>query len=182
MGTPDHVDRPRRVWLDVVVVAAAVVALVAVVAWVNVPRPPSDEYRPTAVDVVISVEQVAEAWDVGLESGTRLLLTASVRDLLRPVSGPPLSPRVGDLMLTDSLSSPSWVAFSSGGSGVPGDGCYAINEQAFVVGDRLVFRSGLSVPFGTWRREPLPSPNEVLAAGACLDRQGRAVERLLGLG
>jgi len=182
MGTPDSLDRPRRVWLDLVVVAVAVVVLVAVVAWMNVPRPPSVEYRPAAVDVVVSVEQRGAAWNVGLESGTRFDLTASVRDLLRPVSGAPLSPGVGDLMLTDSLSSPSWVASSSGGSDLPGEGCYAIHEQAFVVGDRLVFRSGLSVPFGTWRRDQPPSPNEILAAGACLDRQGRAVERLLGLG
>jgi len=182
MGTPDALDRPRHVWLDLVVAAAVVVALVAVLAWMNVPRPPSVEYRPAAVDVVVSFENGADGWDVILESGTRFVLTASVRDLLRPVSGAPLSPRVGDLMLTDSPSSPSWVAFSNGGSGLPGKGCYAINEQAFVVGDRLVFHSGLSVPFGTWRREPLPSPNDILAAGACLDRQGRAVERLLGLG
>jgi hypothetical protein len=168
--------------LGLVVVTAIVVALVAVVVWMNVPRPPSAEYRPAVADVVVSVNQQGAGWDVGLESASRLALTASVRDLLRPVSGAPLSPGVGDLMLTDSLSSPSWVAFSSGGGDLPGDMCFAIHEQAFVVGDRLVFRSGLSVPFGSWRRDPPPSPNEILAAGACLDRQGRAVERLLGLG
>src|SRR6185436_146913 len=165
------------VWPGLVVVAAIVVALVAVVGWMNVPRPPAVEYRPALVDLVVSVEQQGAAWDVGLESDTRLVLTASVRDLLRPVSGAPLSPRVGDMMLTDSLSSPSWVAFSSGGSGRPGgEKCFAIHEQAFVVLDRLVFRSGLSVPFGSWRDDTPPSPDEILAAGACLDRQGRAVE------
>jgi hypothetical protein len=182
MQTPDALDRPRRVWLGLVVVAAVVVALVAVVAWMNGPRSPSVEYRPAVVDVVASFEQQGAGWDVGLESGARVVLTASVRDLLRPVSGAPLSPGVGDLMLTDSASSPSWVAFSSGGGDLPGDRCFAIHEQAFVVGDHLVFRSGLSVPVGSWRRDPPPSPNEILGAGACLDRQGRAVERLLGLG
>jgi hypothetical protein len=182
MGTPDTLGRPLRVVLGLVVVGAGVVALVAAVAWLIVPRPPSVEYRPAVVDVVASFEQQGTGWDVGLESAARVVLTASVRDLLRPISGAPLSPRVGDLMLTDSLSSPSWVAFSSGGGDLPGDSCFAIHQQAFVVGDRLVFRSGLSVPIGPWRRDPPPSANEILTAGACLDRQGRAVERLHGLG
>ena len=182
VGTPEALDRPRRTRLALVVVAAAIVVPVAVVVWMSMPRPPSVEYRPAAVDVVASVEQAGSAWDVGLESGAPFILTASVRDLLRPVSGAPLSPRVGDLVLTDSLSSPTWVAFSEGGSGVPGEPCFAIREEAFVAGDRIVFRSGLSVPIGSWRRDPPPTPNEVINAGACLDRQGNAVERLLGLG
>ena len=182
VGAPDALDRPRRAWLYLVVVAAAIVVPVAVVIWMSMPRPPSVEYRPSAVDVVVSFEQAGAAWNVGLESGTRFLLTDSVRDLLRPVSGAPLSPRVGDLVMTDSLSSPTWVAFSEGGSGVPGEPCFAIHEEAFVAGDRIVFRSGLSVPIGSWRRDPPPSPNETITAGACLDRQGDAVERLLGLG
>jgi len=182
MAPAAALNGPNRVRVVLAAVVAVIVAFVAVVMWMNAPRPPSVEYRPAVVDVVVSVEQLGAGWDVGLESASRLDLTSSVRDLIRPVSGPPLSPRLGDLMLTDSLSRPSWVAFSSGGSGLPGEGCFAIHEQAFVVGDRIVFRSGLSVPIGSWRRDPPPSPNEVLADGACLDRQGRAVERLLGLG
>ena len=86
-----------------------------------------------------------------------MALTAAVRDVLRPVSGAPLSPRIGDLMLADLSTAPTWVAFSIGGGGAAGKECYPINEGAVADGGRLVFRSGLSVAIGAWRREPLPS-------------------------
>jgi hypothetical protein len=175
-------NQRRRSWSGLALAAAiGVVLLVAGLAWTSGPRPPGVEYRPAAVDLVTSFENGEGGWVVALESGALVKLTASVRDLLRPVHGAPLSPSVGDLLLTDSLESPTWVAFTSGGGGAPGKECYPIQAEAYVFADRLVFRSGLSVSFGPWRREPLPPPATTLP-GACLDRQGKAVERLLGLG
>ena len=161
------------------IAGAGLVAAVILLTVMLVTRPwrPSAEYRPAAVDVVATITQVGSAWDLGLESGGHVLFTRSVRDLLRP--GGNLSPVVGDLMLADSLSTTTWVAFSSGGDDTPGTGCFPIYQEAHVVDDRLVFSSGLSVPIGAWRREPSPS-QDVTFAGACLDREGRAVTWTLG--
>jgi hypothetical protein len=158
------------------VAAAAVVAAVAVALITAGPSPAPREYRPGYVDLVASVEQAGAAWEVQLESGRRVTVDASVRDVLRPVS-PPLSPSVGDLMLADALP-PAWVAFSLGGGGPPGDECYEIHQPAVVRGDRLVFTSGLSLPIGVWRRGPVPSPGASFG-GACLDREGNAVDEVL---
>ncbi len=179
MERPAAARRDRRRWLALAVTAVIVTVMVFVLARLVTPSRPDIEYRAAAVDVVASVEQIGAAWDVGLESGAHAVLTSSVADVLRPVSGSPPSPRVGDLMLTDSVTSPSWVAFSSGGGGAAGVACYPINQEGVVDGDRILFRSGLSVPVGAWRREPAPSPG-VTIAGACLDREGSAVERILG--
>ena len=179
MEQPAAARRDRRSWLALAVTAVIVTAVVFALTRLITPSRPATEYRAAAVDVVASVDQAGAAWDVGLESGGHVTLTASVHDVLRPVSGAPLSPGIGDLMLTDSLTAPSWVAFSSGGGGAAGAACYPINQEAVVDGDRILFRSGLSVPVGSWRREQTPSPG-VTMAGACLDRQGSAVERILG--
>jgi hypothetical protein len=179
MEQPAAAGRGRHPWRALAVAAVIVAVTLVVLVRISAPARPSNEYRPAAVDLVASIGQAGASWDVGLESGAHASLTASVRDILRPVSGAPLSPRIGDLMLTDSVTSPSWVAFSSGGGGAAGTACYAINQEAVIDGDRILFRSGLSVPVGSWRREPMPSPG-VTIAGACLDRQGNAVERILG--
>jgi len=179
MEEPAAAGRDHRPWLALAVSAVIVAVMLVVLVRISAPSRPGIEYRPAAVDLVASIEQAGAGWDVGLESGPHATLTDSVADVLRPVSGAPLSPRIGDLMLTDSLTAPSWVAFSNGGGGAAGTACYPINQEAVVDGDRILFRSGLSVPLGSWRREPTPSPG-VTIAGACLDRQGRAVDRILG--
>jgi hypothetical protein len=179
MDQPAATGRDRRPWLALALTAVIVAATVFVLLQVMAPSRSTVEYRPSTVDVVVPIDQMGAAWDVGLESGAHATLTGSVRDVLRPVSGAPLSPRIGDLMLTDSVTSPSWVAFSSGGGGAARAACYPINQEAVVDGDRILFRSRLSVPVGSWRREPTPS-HGVTIAGACLDRQGNAVERILG--
>src|SRR6478752_5875987 len=150
MEQPAATRRDRRPWLALAVTAGIVTVMVFVLARIVTPSRPAIEYRAAAVDVVASVDQMGAAWEVGLESGGHVTLTASVRDVLRPVSGAPLSPQIGDLMLTDSLSSPSWVAFSSGGGAAAGAACYPINQEGFVDSDRILFRSGLSVPVGRW--------------------------------
>jgi hypothetical protein len=154
MGQPPAAGRNRHPWRALALAAVLVVGSAIVLVRAGGSSHPSIEYRPSIVDLVASIEQAGAAWDV-------------------------LSPRVGDLMLADSWASPSWVAFSSGGGGAAGEECYPINEGAVAEGGRIVFRSGLSVPIGSWRREPLPSPGVELA-GACLDRRGSAVERILG--
>jgi len=179
MEQPAAAGRDRRPWLALAVTAVILIVIVLAFARLVTPSRPAIEYRPAAVDVVASVDQMGAAWDVGLESGAHAILAGSVADVLRPVSGAPLSPRIGDLMLTDSVTSPSWVAFSSGGGDAAGAACYPINQEAVVDDDRILFRSGLSVPVGSWRREPTPSAG-VTIAGACLDRHGSAVERILG--
>src|SRR3954453_9246746 len=105
----------RSYWSRLAVAAVIGVVLVAGIAWSSGPRPPAVEYRPAAVDLVTSFEEGQGGWVVHLESGAFVKLTAPVRDLLRPVQSALLSPRVGDLLLTDSLVSPTWVAFTTGG-------------------------------------------------------------------
>ena len=145
------------------------------------PSVPAETFEPAAADVVASVAQVDAGWDLGLRGGGRFLLTDAVRDLLRPSPGGAFSPRVGDLLLTDSLSTPSWVAFSAGGGGPPGRECFQVQDRGTVSGDRVVLESGLSVPIGNWRDDPPPQEGATFA-GICLDASGRAVEALLGLG
>ena len=179
---PERRDGSRLPVLAILVVGVVAVIVVAgTVSLLTFDRgSAAPELRSRVADAVVSVEQAGAAWDVGLESGHHVTLDSSVRDVFRPVSGPPLSPSVGDLMLADSLP-PTWVAFSLGGGGQPGSECFEIHERAVVDGNRLVFTAGLSVPIGTWRRGAAPAQGASLG-GACLDRQGRAVDVLLAPG
>ena len=182
-GAPPADRRDRRP-LALAILAVGVVAVFVVAGAVSMltaaQATPPPELRPRVADVVASVDQVGAAWDVGLASGRHVTLDSSVHDVFRPVSGAPMSPPLGALMLADALP-PTWVAFSLGGSGQAADECFEIHQPAIVRADRLLFTSGLSVPIGTWRREPQPSPGATLA-GACLDRSGKAVDSILGLG
>ena len=142
---------------------------------------PRAEYRPVVADVVASVKQAGAAWDVKLRTGRHVLLTAAVDDIRRPGSGGPRSPTVGELLLTDSLARPSWVAISLGGGGDPGEERYEIPERATVTGGRMVFQSGLSFEIGEWRDGPTPAEGSRFAS-VYLDAAGRAVDDRLPFG